>query len=103
MNVIFIDTSSNERIKVGLKLGNKKCCIISSTNKSKAQAALPLIDRILKKHDLKIKDIDNIQVNTGPGSFTGLKVGVAIANALSFTLLKKINNKEIGDFEIPQY
>lgn len=103
MNTLKINTSDNKKITVGLEIYGKTFYLSSRTQLLKAQAVLPLIDKILKKNDLTFKDINNIQVNTGPGSFTGLKVGVAIANGLSLSLLKKINNKELGDFEVPQY
>ena len=41
------------------------------------------IDIALKKTKLSIKDIDVIKVSTGPGSFTGLRIGIAAALGLS--------------------
>lgn len=40
----------------------------------------------LEKNHLNKNDITGIEVNEGPGSFTGTRVGVALANALSFAL-----------------
>lgn len=40
---------------------------------------MPEIERVLIKHNLKVKDIDEIMVGIGPGSYTGLRVGVVIA------------------------
>lgn len=86
MNILLIDTSSNQEIKVGLKMGKKKFLISRKIDKQKAQAVLPMIQALLKKHELKLTDLNGINVNTGPGSFTGIRVGVAIAKALSFAL-----------------
>lgn len=48
---------------------------------------LPLaIDKILEKSSLKINDINSIGVVIGPGSFTGLRVGIATALAFNFAL-----------------
>ena len=103
MNILIIDTSSSEEVKVGLKINGKEYFITSTTNKLKSQAVLPLIDKILRKHKLIIKDIASIQVNRGPGSFTGLKVGVVIANTLSLVLQIPVNGKKVGELEVPDY
>jgi tRNA threonylcarbamoyl adenosine modification protein YeaZ len=42
-----------------------------------AEKILPVIDRLLKKEKLKIRDIDAFLIGRGPGSFTGLRVGFA--------------------------
>ena len=40
---------------------------------------MPEIERLLKSNELKVKDLDEIYVGIGPGSYTGLRVGVVIA------------------------
>ncbi len=103
MNTLFIDTSSNKEIIVGLIINGKEFLIRQNIAAQKAQIALPLIDKLLKKNNLKISDISSIKVNTGPGSFTGLKVGVAIANALSYVAKIPVNGEKIGVFVTPKY
>lgn len=98
MNVLLIDTSSNKEIIVRLQIGKKEYQNKQKVGSQKAQAALPLIDKLLRKHKLKTSDIDRIAVNTGPGSFTGLRVGISVANALSFALKIPINKKKVGEF-----
>lgn len=53
-----------------------------------AEVVLEKVDALLKKHRIKICEITAIQVNPGPGSFTGTRVGVAVANALRWSLGK---------------
>jgi tRNA threonylcarbamoyladenosine biosynthesis protein TsaB len=48
----------------------------------------------LSEADLKKSDLNEIKVATGPGSYTGLRVGVAVANALAFALGIPVNGKE---------
>lgn len=84
--VLFIDTSSNKEIKVGIKKGGKSYFLKQKINSQKAQIALPMIDKLLKQHSVSLKDLTSIKVNTRHGSFTGVRVGMAIANALAFVL-----------------
>lgn len=103
MTRLVIDTSDSKKVKVGLRIEKKTYYLSSKTQALRAQAVLPLIDKILKQYKFTLDNIDFIQVNTGPGSFTGLRVGVAIANTLSFALLKPVNNKKLGEIEEPLY
>jgi tRNA threonylcarbamoyladenosine biosynthesis protein TsaB len=47
-----------------------------------AEALMPLIQRVMKKSGLAIAGLERIVVTTGPGSFTGLRVGIAAARGL---------------------
>ena len=44
---------------------------------------MPTIDRVTKDASLTIKDLDGIAVSLGPGSFTGLRIGIATAKGLA--------------------
>lgn len=51
---------------------------------------LPKIDELLKKSNLKINDVDRIYVVNGPGSFTGIRIGVTTAKTIAYGLKKEI-------------
>jgi len=51
---------------------------------------LPIIDNGLKELDLKLGNIDKIFVVNGPGSFTGIRVGVTVAKTIAWALKKEI-------------
>ena len=44
-----------------------------------AEALIPLVARVMQQSDMTFRDLDRIAVTTGPGSFTGLRVGLAAA------------------------
>lgn len=103
MNILHIDTSSNKEIQVALEIDGKKNIIKEAIGEKKAQVVLPMIDKLLKKNSLTVRDLNEVTVNTGPGSFTGLRVGIAIANALGFVLQMPVNGKKTGQFVEPRY
>lgn len=101
--ILKIDTSNNKKISIGLEVDGKKSEIVQDSMVLRSEAALPVIEKLLKKNNLAINQIDEIRVNKGPGSFTGLRVGVSISNALSFLLKIPVNGKKVGELEEPVY
>ena len=47
---------------------------------------IPIIDDCLKKANIELKDINKIFVVNGPGSFTGVRIGVTVAKIISWSL-----------------
>src|SRR3989338_1898291 len=101
--ILFIDTSSNKEIVVGLRSNGKKFEKELKIYQNKAQVTLPMIDKIFKEHNVELLEITSVRVKTGPGSFTGVRVGISIANALSFILKVPINEKKHGELAEPTY
>ena len=90
-----IDTTKREEVKVELEdPRNGKTQRLIQKQKLGSQVLLPMIVKILKKNELSFKDLDAIEVNPGPGSFTGTRVGVSVANALGFALDIPVNGKK---------
>jgi tRNA threonylcarbamoyladenosine biosynthesis protein TsaB len=98
---LVIDTTDNKKTSVELHL-KKKIDKITEESIPKSQNTLVIIDRLLKRNKIVVNDIEEIEVNTGPGSFTGTRVGVAIANALGFGLGVKVNGSKIKQ-ATPEY
>lgn len=86
---LIIDTSDAGKIVLNL---NGKVFEEEAKNR-KSQRLLPLLTEILQQEGKKIEDISDIETLPGPGSFTGLRVGVSIANALGYTLGIPVNGK----------
>jgi len=97
--VLYLDTSDSNQIVIGLN--EKRWQFVTKQHKS--QELLTLINQILKKTGTLINQITEIKVNPGPGSFTGLKVGVSVANALGWALKIPINGQKVGQLVEPKY
>lgn len=93
--IIYIDTKDQKQIKVALKKDGEVIDSLSEDREFGSQVLLPLIEKILNTNKLEFKDLTEIEVETGPGSFTGLRVGVSVANALGFSLGIPVNGKKI--------
>ena len=55
-----------------------------------SERLVPALEKILDSRRLRWKDIDAVAVGLGPGSFTGLRVGVTVAKVLAYSLKKKL-------------
>lgn len=84
MKILAIDTSATSA-SVAVAEENK---IIGesfiNTKITHSQTLMPMIKELLKNTQINMKDIDAIAVNAGPGSFTGVRIGVAAAKGLAF-------------------
>jgi tRNA threonylcarbamoyl adenosine modification protein YeaZ len=56
---------------------------VISNDRTHSQVIMPLVDEMLKKCGLDISDIDVFAVSVGPGSFTGLRIGMATVKTLA--------------------
>lgn len=96
---LLIDTADSQKIIIGLD----KKRFTFDTKEHKSQQLLSLIDKVIKENKTSLKRVGQIEVNVGPGSFTGLRVGVSVANALGWTLKVPINNQKPGELVKPKY
>ncbi len=88
---LVIDTTAIRVVTVRLEAGGKTLGEKTVLEHGNTQALLPLIDDLLKRNDLSLRCVTGITVATGPGSYTGLRVGIAVANALSVFLGIPVN------------
>lgn len=83
MNVLVLNTASGA--KAYLQVGDKSY-YMKDDALCGAEAVMPLIDSVLKEAHLTIKDIDTFGVCVGPGSFTGLRIGLATIKSFCYVL-----------------
>lgn len=93
---LYIDTS--QRDKLVIALGGERFAEVSQ--KDKSETLLSSIDKALRKKNIKLADLSGLEVNTGPGSFTGLRIGVSVAITLGWALGIPVNGKDIRKGEV---
>ena len=84
MLVLAIDTAT----KIGsVALYDDKIGVIGEINLyvkvNHSNVIMDVVDSLFKLSGLNIKDVDRIAVTIGPGSFTGIRIGTAIAKGLA--------------------
>ncbi|HHU43627.1 MAG: tRNA (adenosine(37)-N6)-threonylcarbamoyltransferase complex dimerization subunit type 1 TsaB [Bacillota bacterium] len=90
MNFLAIDTTM-DCIAIAISYGEKKITkLINEGKKRHNTILLSAIENLLTDNDIKLEDMDAFGVVVGPGSFTGIRVGVAVINAMSMALKKPI-------------
>lgn len=62
--------------------------ITTNFKKTHSETLLPMVDSLMKMTGMKVKDMDAFTVSVGPGSFTGLRIGIAGIKGLSFAVNK---------------
>ena len=84
MITLFIDTSSSDVSIAILRDGIVLDKIIENIPNKHSVYTVSYIDSLLKKCNIKPKDVKNIMVVNGPGSFTGVRIGVTIAKTFAY-------------------
>lgn len=89
MRSLFIDTATS-LLRIAVIDDNAVFQTSYETIRDHAKHTLFEIDKLLKENKLEPNDIDCIYVVNGPGSFTGLRIGVTIGKVYAYTLNKKV-------------
>lgn len=90
MKILAIDTSSSICSVAILEDDELIDEINLDDGRTHSENLMPLIDNILKRNSLDIKDIEMISCCTGPGSFTGIRIGVATIKPMAEVLNIKV-------------
>ena len=90
MNILAMDTSS-VNATVALCDGSRILGEYTvAGNRAHSQIIMPMLDTLLTRCNLSINEIDVFAVALGPGSFTGLRIGIAAMKTFASSLGKKI-------------
>lgn len=86
MKILCIDTSSDICGVSILENSNLLIKLDNNTGKTHSEKLMPMIKTAFDKTNLSLKNIDLIACNIGPGSFTGIRIGVASSKAFQDSL-----------------
>lgn len=87
INILAIDTST-EACSVALMFNNTITNDFAISARDHTKLILPMIDQLLKQSDCHLSQIDAIAFTNGPGSFTGVRIGIGIAQGLALGIDK---------------
>jgi tRNA threonylcarbamoyladenosine biosynthesis protein TsaB len=87
MNILAFDTSS-EILAVGAMRGDKDKASLAVEGIRNSETLIPAVEKCLAGIGMSIREVDLIGCALGPGSFMGLRIGIATAKGLSFALGK---------------
>ncbi len=86
MKYLFLDTASFY-VNIAIIVDNKIVAQFSELNNQKlSENVFVYIDKIFKESNIKMNEIDKVFIVNGPGSFTGVRVGLTIAKTMAWTL-----------------
>lgn len=89
MKTLFIDTSSFS-LTVGLIIDDKVYRRDIDSVNEHSKYALSELNALFKEFNVKPRELDKIMVVSGPGSFTGVRIGVTIAKTIGWSLKKNV-------------
>ncbi len=82
MNILAFDTAT-EALGICLKLEDQKRTLIVEAGPRHSETLLPGVHQLIRESGIKPKDLDLIVCSLGPGSFTGIRIGLATAKGLA--------------------
>ena len=87
--ILSIETSTNI-CSVSLFKNNKLIVLKEDSNRKHSSLLASFVDQIFKETDLNINLIDAIALSIGPGSYTGLRIGLSFTKGIAFAIKKPI-------------
>lgn len=90
MKVLAVDTSSSVATVAIMDIRGLLGEYTLNHGKTHSQKLVPMIDRIMADLELTPADIDIYAASSGPGSFTGLRIGITTVKAMAFASKKPV-------------
>ena len=92
MLVLGIDTTAVAASCAVCEMEADSCKVLMSgtinAKQTHSQTMLPMMESLLKGSAIKLENIDRFAVSAGPGSFTGLRIGISAVKGMAFALNK---------------
>jgi tRNA threonylcarbamoyladenosine biosynthesis protein TsaB len=88
--ILNIETSTDSCSVAISKGGNSIAALKSNEQRSHASVLTVLIEELLHKNNISVTNLDAVCVSKGPGSYTGLRIGVSAAKGICYGILKPL-------------
>ena len=89
MKILGLESSATSASVAVVENGKVIALTSSNTGLTHSQTLMPMVENTLKKADVTINDIDYLAISNGPGSFTGVRIGVSAVKGICDPLNKK--------------
>lgn len=86
MYSLFLDTHEKNIIEVLYKDGKVIDKNIKISERNHSDFTMPMLKELITRNSISVHDLNEILIVNGPGSFTGVRLGVTIAKTLAYTL-----------------
>lgn len=86
MKILALETSAKSVSAAVTEDGTVLASTYQNTGLTHSRTLMPLVDAMLKNSGISLEEIGLVAVAAGPGSFTGLRIGVSAAKGLAWTL-----------------
>ena len=86
MNILAVESTARAASCAVLREGKLLCRADQATGLTHSRTLMPMVEAMLKNAELRPEDMDLFAVAAGPGSFTGLRIGVAAVKGLAWAL-----------------
>lgn len=85
INILAIDTTTTY-LSIALQTKSGRSYLLEEVGNKQAEFILGKIQELLSKHNISVEDLNLIAYNEGPGSFTGLRIGLSVAMGIGVGL-----------------
>ena len=89
MKLLVCDTSNTNCSAGVFEDGKEICYELSFETKTHSETFMPLVHSVMEKAGIKHEDLDGYAVTVGPGSFTGIRIGLAAVKGMALAAGKK--------------
>ncbi|WML91656.1 tRNA (adenosine(37)-N6)-threonylcarbamoyltransferase complex dimerization subunit type 1 TsaB [Thiothrix lacustris] len=89
MKLLALDTST-EACSAAVYADGVTFCEFELTPRAHTQLILPMVEKVLAAAGLRLQDVDALAIGCGPGAFTGIRIGVGVAQGLAMAADKPV-------------
>ncbi len=104
MKILAVETSASVASAAICEEDKLICEMVLNHKKTHSETLMPMIDGLFKSCELSVSDIDVFAAASGPGSFTGLRIGVCAVKGLAHGVNKPVvgvNTLEALSYNLP--